>query len=162
MAENYPDVRHNLVQELNGRVALEWRTRLTGINALLGDPYIHCGGIHQNRKSSFLHVHADYTYLPDIRLDRPLNVLLYLNPGWKDEWGGHLVLWNKAGTHDGAGRQPLCIFNTDNSLRGHPDPLATPEGVTHNSWLCISTQQVDRRTDSSRNATSRPNIWSRN
>ncbi|MEH6697584.1 MAG: 2OG-Fe(II) oxygenase [Brevundimonas sp.] len=137
-AENYPDVLHNLVQEMNGRVVLEWLTRLTGINALLGDPYMHCGGIHQTRKSGFLHVHADYTYLPDIRLDRRLNVLLYLNPGWKDEWGGHLGLWNADGSKLQRKIAPvanrLCIFNTDdNSLHGHPEPLAAPEGVTRNS-----------------------------
>lgn len=136
--ETFPDVLHNLIQEMNGRVVLEWLSRLTGINALLGDPYMYCGGVHQTRKSGFLHVHADYTYLAELRLDRRLNVLLYLNPDWKDEWGGHLGLWNKDGSKLVRKIAPvanrLCIFNTDdNSLHGHPEPLAAPEGVVRNS-----------------------------
>lgn len=137
-SESFADPVHNLIQEMNSRVMLEWLIKLTGIKALIPDPYMTCGGIHQTRKSGFLSVHADYTYLQELRLDRRLNVLLYLNPGWKDDWGGHLGLWNKDGSKLGRKIAPianrLCVFNTDDhSFHGHPEPLAAPEGVTRNS-----------------------------
>lgn len=136
--EDLPDAIHNLIQEMNSRAVLQWLTELTGIKALIPDPYVMCGGIHQTRKSGFLSVHADYTYLEGLRLDRRLNVLLYLNPGWQDEWGGHLGLWNRDGSKLERKIAPianrLCVFNTDDhSFHGHPEPLAAPEGVTRNS-----------------------------
>lgn len=149
--DDLPDAIHNLIQEMNGRAVLQWLTELTGINALIPDPYVTCGGIHQSRKSGFLSVHADYTYLEQLRLDRRLNVLLYLNPEWQDEWGGHLGLWNKDGSKMERKLAPianrLCVFNTDDhSFHGHPEPLAVPEGVTRNS-LAMYYYTVGRPND---------------
>jgi Rps23 Pro-64 3,4-dihydroxylase Tpa1-like proline 4-hydroxylase len=51
------------------------------------------GGIHQGGKGSFLDMHADFNYHPINRnWFRNFNILLYLNQGWKTEYGGHLKL----------------------------------------------------------------------
>ena len=47
-------------------------------------------------KGGRLGVHIDFTKHQNIHyLWRRCNVLLYLNKGWKDEWNGHLELWDK-------------------------------------------------------------------
>jgi hypothetical protein len=75
---------------------------------------------------------------PNLKLDRRVNLILYLNPGWRDEWGGHLELWNKEMTECQAKIPPLlgnmAIFNTTSeSYHGHPDPLMCPEGTIRKS-----------------------------
>src|SRR5262249_35198289 len=57
------------------------------------DREFHGGGVHQGGEGSFLDMHVDFNIHP-AHLDwmRHLNVLLYLNQGWKPGWGGRLKL----------------------------------------------------------------------
>ena len=32
---------------------------------------------------------------PQLSLNRRINLLLYLNKSWNEEWGGHLELWDR-------------------------------------------------------------------
>ena len=57
------------------------------------DPKNHGGGLHQGRKSSFLDMHLDYNYHPiNNNWWREVNLLLYMNKNWKQEYGGQLDL----------------------------------------------------------------------
>lgn len=57
------------------------------------DPKNHGGGLHQGKKNSFLDMHLDFNYHPIHKnWYRELNLLLYLNKGWKPEYKGHLKL----------------------------------------------------------------------
>jgi hypothetical protein len=57
------------------------------------DPAFHGGGIHQGKKGSFLDMHIDFNYHPlHPTWFRTLNLLLYLNRDWKEEYGGQLKL----------------------------------------------------------------------
>ena len=57
------------------------------------DPKNHGGGLHQGKKYSFLDMHLDFNYHPIHKLwYRNMNLLLYLNKDWKEEYGGQLVL----------------------------------------------------------------------
>ena len=127
-----------LLLELNAFETLLWLERLTGIEGLIPDPYFGGGGLHQIEPGGFLKVHTDFNVHPKLKLDRRLNMLVYLNAGWREEYGGHLELW------DGEGRgcvkriAPLfnrtVIFSTsDTSFHGHPHPLQSPAGVTRKS-----------------------------
>ena len=67
-----------------------------------------------------------------------MNVIVYLNEGWREEWGGALELWNRDMSACVAKVAPLfnrvAIFNTDaDSFHGLPDALQCPEGVTRKS-----------------------------
>ena len=71
-------------------------------------------------------------------LKRRINVLIYLNKGWKPEYNGELELWSGDMQERVVSIAPTfnrcVIFNTStNSYHGHPVPLATPEGVTRKS-----------------------------
>ncbi len=89
-------------------------------------------------RGGFLKVHADFNWHPKLKLDRRLNVLIYLNRDWKDEYGGALELWDRSMT--GPEKSVLPVFNrtvvfstTDFSYHGHPHPLACPEATTRKS-----------------------------
>jgi len=71
-------------------------------------------------------------------LRRRMNVIIYLNRDWQEEYNGALELWSRDMTHAVKRITPLwnrcVIFNTDaDSWHGHPDPLAAPEGVFRRS-----------------------------
>lgn len=111
---------------------------LTGIEGLIPDPYFGGAGPHQILPGGFLKVHVDFNWHPLLKLDRRLNLIVYLNKDWKEEYGGHIELWNRDVTR--CERKILPVFNrtivfstTDFSYHGHPEPLACPEGMSRKS-----------------------------
>ena len=67
-----------------------------------------------------------------------LNLLIYLNENWQDEWNGRLELWDRQMQGCVKAISPIInrcvVFNTDaDSYHGHPDPLATPADVKRRS-----------------------------
>jgi 2-oxoglutarate-Fe(II)-dependent oxygenase superfamily protein len=61
---------------------------------LIADPELVGGGIHQTGPRGRLDVHVDFNYIEARDLYRRLNILLYLNEGWQEEWGGDIELWD--------------------------------------------------------------------
>ncbi len=117
---------------LNSEPFLEFLQNLTGIEEkLLPDPYFSGGGLHEIKKGGLLKLHADFNKNPLTGLDRRINVLVYLNKEWKEEYGGHFELWDKDMKQCVHKILPLfntmAIFSTtDFSYHGHPDPLNCP------------------------------------
>jgi Rps23 Pro-64 3,4-dihydroxylase Tpa1-like proline 4-hydroxylase len=133
-----PFTRHLLTANFNSSVFLEFLESLTGITGLIPDPYFEGGGLHQIVPGGFLKVHSDFNWHKDLKLDRRLNVIVYLNRDWEEEYGGYLELWNREMSR--CERRVLPIFNrcvifstTDFSYHGHPEPLSCPEGMTRKS-----------------------------
>ncbi len=132
-----PYTRH-VISRLNSSVFLSFLEQLTGIQGLIPDPHLFGGGLHQIRPGGFLKIHADFNRHERLRLDRRLNLILFLNRDWEEAYGGHLELWDREMT---AGVQRvLPVFNrvvvfstTDFSFHGHPEPLTCPEGRTRKS-----------------------------
>jgi len=128
-----------VVDELNSPRFLEFLRDVTGIEHLLPDETLEGGGLHQSERGGFLNVHADFTVHPHRRdWRRRLNLLLYLNPGWQEDWGGYLELWDTEMRECRRKIGPLfnrcVIFSTDpTSFHGHPDPMTCPPGVTRKS-----------------------------
>src|SRR5438034_178076 len=92
--------------------------------AALRDAYVHA------EPGGFLKVHVDFNVHPKLKLDRRLNMLIYLNKEWREEWGGDLELWDADRTMCRKKIAPLfnrtVVFSTgDSSFHGHPHPLAS-------------------------------------
>ena len=132
-----PYLRHVMAQ-FNSAVFVKFLERLTGIRGLIVDPSFLGGGLHQIEKGGFLKVHTDFNRHTVLGLERRLNVLVYLNRDWKEEYGGHLELWNRDMTACVRRILPVAsrcvVFNTTRfSYHGHPSPLTCPEGRTRKS-----------------------------
>ena len=123
---------------LNSITFLEFLSQVTGIDNLIPDPRFEGGGLHQIVRGGKLGVHADFNRHHVYGFDRRLNLLLYLNKNWREEYGGHLQLWDRNMTQCEAKVAPIfnrvMIFGTtDFTYHGHPDPLQCPEGMTRKS-----------------------------
>ncbi|MGH2726971.1 MAG: 2OG-Fe(II) oxygenase [Actinomycetota bacterium] len=127
-----------LLMWLNSRTIADFLEVLTGIKGLVGDPHLWGGGLHQIERGGFLNVHADFNVHPRLHLDRRINLLLYLNHDWRDEYAGHLELWDSEMTRCVTRIAPefnrCVIFSTGyKQFHGHPDALACPLGMTRRS-----------------------------
>lgn len=127
-----------LLYELNSARFLLILEHLTGIRGLISDPHFQGAGLHSYLPGALLRVHSDFNFHPIYKLDRRLNLLLYLNDNWSPEWGGELEFWDKTMTRCGRRIAPIsntCVVfsTTKDSFHGMPDPLRCPEGRTRNS-----------------------------
>ena len=132
-----PSIRR-FIWELNSGPFIRFLEEITGIPNLLPDPSLRGAGTHQVLSGGLLRVHADFNKHPLYHLDRRINVLIYFNENWQEEWGGALELWNKEVTAAQAVISPLMgrcvIFNTTStSYHGHPQPLLCPQGTARKS-----------------------------
>lgn len=129
---NLQPVTRALIHNLNSEPFLNFLEKLTGIEGLIPDPYLAGGGLHKIPRGGKLGVHVDFNEHTTMNVYRRLNVLVYLNKDWQEEWGGHFELWDEH--KKGAIKKVLPIFNrmaifttTNTSFHGHPEPLNCPE-----------------------------------
>jgi hypothetical protein len=138
VAERMPASIRELLYFLNSATVLQFLERLTSISRLVPDPYFAGGGLHQIEPGGHLGIHADFNVYERLGLDRRLNLLLYLNEDWAEEYGGHLELWDRSMQRCEVRLAPVfnrCVVfaTTDFSYHGHPDPLRCPAGRTRRS-----------------------------
>jgi Rps23 Pro-64 3,4-dihydroxylase Tpa1-like proline 4-hydroxylase len=118
--------------DLNSAGFCSFLETLTGIGGLISDASLFGGGFQEMGRGGYLKMHADFSWHERLRLDRRLNLLIYLNKDWQREWGGELVLGDP-GLERFTGIAPLfnrsVVFSvTDSAFHGVPDPIECPEG----------------------------------
>lgn len=122
----------------NSAPIVQFLESLTTIPSLIPDPYFTGGGFHETSTGGKLGIHADFRINNQLHLNRRLNMIIYLNKEWEEEYGGKLELWDKSMQNKVHSIAPIynrcVIFNTDaDSFHGHPDPLTTPENIKRRS-----------------------------
>ena len=133
LPERLPDYTRRLFYSLNSRPVLRFLEEMTGIKGLIPDPYFIGGGLHVVSNGGHLDIHADFNHHATLNLERRLNILIYLNKDWKEEYGGSFEIWNDDMSEKAAGFVPLfnrmCCFNTNShSWHGNPEPVNHPDG----------------------------------
>ncbi len=105
---------------------------------LLADAQLVGGGIHQTGPRGHLDVHIDFNFIEDRQLHRRLNILVYLNKGWKPEWGGNIELWDKDVAHCIHSFSPVfnrCVVFETNEISYHGvTAVKCPEGQSRKSF----------------------------
>lgn len=106
-------------------------SKITGIEDIYPDPMYHGAGLHEMFRDGWLDIHADHTkhyYLP---MMRRINLLIYLNHDWDEDWGGGLELWDyedhqKRVCYPPHFNRTVIFPTTDQTLHGVPRPLSCP------------------------------------
>lgn len=106
-------------------------------DTLLADPHLDGGGIHEMYNGGYLDVHADFLAHPVERTwRRRVNLLLYITPNWREEWGGQLELWDAAReryTHIVPTYNRAVLFATTATSWHGVTPLTCPPYVVRRS-----------------------------
>lgn len=154
--ENLPLSIQSVINSLCSPLFLRFLERLTGIDGLVPDPYLIGGGLHMLPRGGRLGIHADFNVHEKLKLDRRLNLLLYLNHNWNPEWGGELELWDEEVKTKVKGYLPIAnrvvVFSTtDTAFHGHPNPLNCPKGTYRRSialYYYTNERPANERTGS--------------
>lgn len=139
-----------LVEHLNAKPFVEMLSRVYGYD-LIPDPDLYGAGLHMIGRGGFLNAHIDYNWNKRLKARRRVNLLLYLNEGWQDRWGGELVLYRmdeKNRLEQALTIAPrygtIATFETSEiSYHGHPDPLECPENVFRKSLALYYYEKTD-------------------
>lgn len=136
--ERLPTFTKNLFYAFNSRPFLQFLEEMTGIPGLIPDPYYIGAGIHRTQNGGHLDIHADFNLHKQMQVERRLNVLIYLNHDWKEEWGGCFEIWDNDMTHQMAKFAPtynrmVCFSTGSNTFHGNPEPVNHPNGEPRQS-----------------------------
>lgn len=131
--DRLPPYSRSVFQFLNSRPFIQFLEQMSGIKGLIPDPYYGGGGIHRTNTTGFLSIHADFNHHQILNLERRLNVLIYLNPDWKEEFGGSFEIWTDNMEERVDSFAPImnrmCCFSTgSNTMHGNPEPVNHPNG----------------------------------
>lgn len=155
--DKFPKTTYTAFSYLNSLEFLNILEKITNIDNLKTDVGLHGGGCHVHPKGGKLNIHLDYSIHPKLKLERKLNIIIYMTPNWMSGWGGNLQLWS----HDDINNSPkkcekaidikfnrAVIFDTtQNSWHGLPDELNLPNGIKRQSMAVYYL--VDPKKDSS-------------
>jgi len=151
-----------IFEGLNGKKFLTFLEKLTGFDNIIADQELIGGGLHQIKKGGKLDIHADFNIHYKTKDRRCLNLILFLNKNWEEEYGGHLELWDRQMIKCRKKILPIfnraVIFSTDEtSYHGHPNPLECPEDWTRKSLaLYYYVKNDDKRVSHSTKYMKRP------
>lgn len=126
-----PEIVKTALRALNDPRMVSALAAASGIEQLHADEQYVGGGVHRIERGGFLKVHVDFNRHPQTREYRRLNLLVYMNADWKDDWGGHLQLWSQDKSVCTHRILPTLnravLFDTGaKSWHGHPEPLDCP------------------------------------
>lgn len=139
----------DLVRILNSSLFLQKVGKLLNISKLVSDPYFTGGGLNEMTRGGLLDVHVDGNYHDASGLNRRVNAIYFLNPDWKEKWGGHFGLYDRDGKKCIKKVLPsfnrLLIFDTsDTSFHGLPEPLNCPQNTSRKSVILYYYTKVKR------------------
>lgn len=139
--EDFSDNTNTFLSFLNQSLIIKIIEFITNEKGLISDPYLEGGGVHSTGNEGFLKLHIDFNWNDQLKLQRRINILVYLNKNWKKEYGGQIELAfkNKSGILENiVSLDPIfnrtLIFVTDsNSYHGQPNPVNHPFDKRRNS-----------------------------
>jgi hypothetical protein len=136
-------------EELYGLIGsaefLDLMGEVSDIPGLLPDPALYGGGTHENLHGQDLDPHVDFNYDEPQKLHRRLNLIVFLNKGWKGDWGGSLEIHsnprrpaeNRIESYEPLFNRAVLFETNEYSWHGFPR-IELPEGERHRSRKSIS------------------------
>ena len=130
---------NQIFDELASKEWIDKVKKITKINDIFLDTSLDGGGLHQIFNNGSLNIHSDFnSHTINKTWRRVLNILIYLNKDWKEEYNGNLELWDEKVQNNIKSIPPIfnrcVIFKTDKkSFHGHPEKLKLPSNMSRKS-----------------------------
>ncbi len=135
--DSIPDYKKIILYEFGCPNFIKFLNTLTGIDDLQLDPTFLAAGYVTIRNGGYLQPHRDFTHNRRSGLERRINLFIYLNDVWQEEWKGALCLFdlngNKIQSYLPMGNRCVIFQCTDKSYHGHPEKLSCPENMSRQS-----------------------------
>ena len=155
----FPELTYQVFSYLNSDEFLKIiRKKIFKKTKLYSDIGLNGGGWHIHKQGGKLNTHLDYSIHPKLRLQRKLNIIIYITRDWKEKWNGSLGFWsNESDKEPGIlSKEIQPVFNravlfdtTQNSWHGLPDPVQCPKNKYRKSlavyYLCEPPSKVNSR-----------------
>lgn len=140
---------------------------MLNIPNLIADPEMQGGGIHETNSGGHLDVHIDFNYVKQKQWHRRVNILLYFNKNWKEEYGGYFELWDKTVKNRKGYFAPefnrACGFATGEHSWHGVTPVTSPSDVIRKSFaVYYYTKEAPEGWDGTEHSTifkARPDEW---
>lgn len=136
--ERFHPIFNELRDAIRGPEMIKVWEEISGLEGLESTLDGYGSGIHQGGNGSFVDVHLDYNMHTEKDLHRRLNILIYLNKHWKEEYGGHLELWDEQVTKMEKAVLPsfnrAIIFRTDELSQHGVRKVTCPENESRKSF----------------------------
>jgi len=158
------EIYNNLFLELQSNDTLELVKKISGINNLEIDKHLHGAGVHYHPKGGKLDMHLDYSIHPISGKERRVNLIIYMNKNWKDEYHGDVQFWNKEFTECESNIYPVfnraVLFRTsDISWHGLPTPINCPSDMRRKSIAIYYVSEPRENVTHRKKASFRPLPW---
>lgn len=140
---------------------------MLSIPNLLADPDLNGGGIHATNSGGHLDVHVDFNVVKKNAWHRRVNILIYFNKDWKDEYGGNFEIWDKDVKNCKGSYSPIfnraCGFATGNHSWHGVTPVTCPSDRMRKSFaVYYYTKEAPEGWDGTEHSTifkARPDEW---
>lgn len=137
-SDRFPDPVKRLHDALSSDGFLESLSYITGIENLQNDPAMRGGGMHLTGPRGRLDVHIDFNYSKELQMHRRLNILVYLNERWEDDWGGAVELWDTEVKNCLVSAKPIlnrCVLFETSDISFHGvEPVTCPPNMARISF----------------------------
>jgi Rps23 Pro-64 3,4-dihydroxylase Tpa1-like proline 4-hydroxylase len=95
LIKKYNPIISGIFDAIQDTTVVKQISEITNLNNLEPDPSSYAGGLSMMSKGDFLNPHIDNSHDRDKKRYRKLNLLYYVTPDWKDDFGGNFELWNE-------------------------------------------------------------------
>ena len=133
----YTEAQRRILMEFNSSLFVTFLEKITGIEGLIPDPYFAEGSFTMSTNGGYLDIHADFSHHDKLKLERRVNVLIYLNENWKENFGGGLNLYDedltKKKTIFPYGNSIAIFTTSDKSFHGFPEKIKCPKHIQRKS-----------------------------
>lgn len=132
--DKYPPILEEIIFAFQDQRIVETIASILEIKSVFPDPNLYAGGLSMMGNKQFLNPHLDNSHDKDRNRWRVLNLLYYVTPNWKEEYGGNLELWP-----NGLKNNPVTIHSKFNRLAimaTHNHSIHSVSPVVHEGYRC--------------------------
>lgn len=143
--DHYDPLLEEIIYAFQDPRVLNAVANITGLEDLHPDDHLYAGGISLMAPGNFLNPHLDNSHDKDRDRYRVLNLLYYVSPEWKQEYGGNLEVWDNG--PEGKPREFHSKFNRLVIMATHDKSWHSVNKVKHptRNRCCVSNYYFSPR-----------------